>query len=517
MTIIALAASLVAAAQPSWASRALTDLHRAMTIADSTVERFFDGEKTLSMYYVFDTKQKQDVASVWEYTSAFEAMNSILEALNEVKTIAPDLYAAKYNHYLQLMQKFYNGLEQYNAAAAITSYTRTQNWSVYCVHRGANPANSNYREAVYDDQMWITRELLRAYKLTGDAKFLTRAEYLAQYVMDGWDCTLDNNGNEYGGITWGYGYTSKHACSNGPIVAPLAWLADEYQGSSLSLRYFIIQPDGSRVKGPLNRHDFYLESAKKVYQYHKDAFYDKQSGVFHDMRGGVTGELKFDTIQGRRYRAHVDVGNPGGTKFTYNTGTELSGAAELYRITGEQKYLDDMQYISEAAYSYFTHYVKTDSGYARQWPANNSKDYDNMPWFNDVLLRGLLDVYNYSPSVSKSIELFNDNLDYAWTHYRREGMLPDALVEGWGSVKKMMVQTPFALASDYAMLVKYRLRADNPNAASNVVSLKLNKEKRSGVYDMQGRVVCRRNEGGQSIAGLQHGVYVVDGKKIVNH
>ena len=48
---------------------------------------------------------------------------------------------------------------------------------------------------VYDDQMWLIRELLNAYRLTGDEKFLTEAEYLTGYVLDGWDSTLDDNGS----------------------------------------------------------------------------------------------------------------------------------------------------------------------------------------------------------------------------------------------------------------------------------------------------------------------------------
>ncbi len=80
--------------------------------------------------------------------------------------------------------------------------------------------------------MWIVRELLEAYEVTGEKRYLDKAEYLTAYVLDGWDCTLDENGSQHGGITWGPGYVTKHSCSNGPIVAPLVKLADIYKGKS---------------------------------------------------------------------------------------------------------------------------------------------------------------------------------------------------------------------------------------------------------------------------------------------
>ena len=81
---------------------------------------------------------------------------------------------------------------------------------------------------VYDDQEWLVRELVHSYRITGNSKYLEQAEYLAAYVLDGWDCNPDANGGEVGGITWGPGYVTKHACSNGPMITPLVWLYEIY-------------------------------------------------------------------------------------------------------------------------------------------------------------------------------------------------------------------------------------------------------------------------------------------------
>ena len=49
----------------------------------------------------------------------------------------------------------------------------------------------------------LVRELLESYHITGEQRYLEKAEYLMEYVLDGWDCTLDEQGNPLGGITWG--------------------------------------------------------------------------------------------------------------------------------------------------------------------------------------------------------------------------------------------------------------------------------------------------------------------------
>ncbi len=103
------------------------------------------------------------------------------------------------------MQKLYNNADYYLGTFTLTSYTQTAEWTVYGVHRGdvkGGQAKVEGIENVYDDQMWLIRELLKSYKLTNNTNFLEKAEYLTAYILDGWDCTRDENGKEIGGITW---------------------------------------------------------------------------------------------------------------------------------------------------------------------------------------------------------------------------------------------------------------------------------------------------------------------------
>ena len=210
------------------AELASLNLSRAITLADSAFAHNFTGNtmKLLRYYNPITKSTESEVGSVWMYTSAIEAVNGILESLKDMQKQVPDLYAQNYERYLGRLTNLYDGLEYYAGTYTLTSYTQTKKWTVYGVNRADNKGGANVTGVlnVYDDQQWIIRELLRSYKITGNADYLAKAEYLTDYVLDGWDCTLNANGEENGGITWGPGYVTKHSCSNGPMVSPLVWL-----------------------------------------------------------------------------------------------------------------------------------------------------------------------------------------------------------------------------------------------------------------------------------------------------
>ena len=161
---------------------------------------------------------------------------------------------------------------------------------------------------VYDDQMWLIREYLEAYKFTGDTKYLTKAEYLTEYVLDGWDCTLDANGNQNGGIPWGPGYTTKHSCSNGPLISPLVWLHELYKGKNDEITYGYVATDNSRQKKTEKKSDYYLNMAKAVYDYQKQHLLTAE-GVYDDMMGGCVPncDVAYETVNGVKYRKNTQL------------------------------------------------------------------------------------------------------------------------------------------------------------------------------------------------------------------
>lgn len=124
------------------------------------------------------------------------------------------------------------------------------------------------------------------------------------------------------------------------------------------------------------------------------------TGVYEDVLG--TGNtIKYETVDGWKYCKNVDVGEPMGAAYPYNTGTLLSGGAGLYCVIGDSSYLVDARKLSYQSYSKFAfviviggkqcyeyvyHSFLSPDGAVCYW---DGVDY----WFYDVYLRGWLDVY----------------------------------------------------------------------------------------------------------------------------
>lgn len=442
-------------------SIAVRNTQRSMALLDNAIAKFYNsGNRHIAMSYNSVTREAEGEVSVWEYTAAYEAVNSVLEALEAIRATAPGLYKENHGKYVRLLGELYKGLQMYKGSFSLPSYTGRNTWSVYSVDRGADPAGKNYKENVYDDQMWIMREDMRAYRLTGKSCYLDDARHLARYVLDGWDCTLDKSGREYGGITWGPGYTSKHACSNGPAVSPLAWLAGQYRGSNRQESYYTLNEDGTRVSHSVTAYDYFLGFAKKVYDFHVNTFYNVNNNLFWDMCGGK-GEWTTRTTNGVEYRRHVDIGDCSGETFSYNTGSVISGGADLYRLTGDSTYLDDIRQLVNSATTGFTRPMAfTNKGkrvVLHLYHDKYGKAEQGRAWFNDVLVRSFIDANEVDPSLGViGIEYAQLNLDYAYDNNIVDGILPSGLVVVGNP--NIALQQEMSFISVYAQLAKYQSR-----------------------------------------------------------
>lgn len=153
-----------------------------------------------------------------------------------------------------------------------------------------------YYNEFYDDMEWNALTMLRLYNLTGEEKYLTTVKDLWTDIANGWN-------DEYGGggIAWMKSRLySKNACSNGPA-------------SLIAARLYTITKEES-----------YKDWAVKIYDWQKNTLYERSAGAVYDNINGQTNT--------------VDK-----TALTYNQGTFLGTAVELYRITGDQSYLNDAQ------------------------------------------------------------------------------------------------------------------------------------------------------------------------------
>lgn len=432
--------------------QAVRNLSRAVALADSAfAHHFADNTMMMLRYYNPVTRTAEtEVGSVWMYTSAIEAVNSILQSLKDMRRQAPELYAQHYKRYLGILAQLYDGLEYYAGTYTLTSYTQTRQWTVYGVNRGRakGAADVTGMLNVYDDQQWLVRELLRSYKITGKAEYLAKAEYLTDYVLDGWDCTLNADNEENGGITWGPGYITKHSCSNGPMISPLVWLYDIYRSKADKVTCRKVGADGRRYETTDKKADYYLDFAKKVYAWQKKHL-KNGDGVYYDLIGAVGDSVQYETVGGTRYRKGLPLTSPSGISHSYNSGTMLSGTADLYRATRMPQYLADTRQLSTATFGFFAHRDADREGYY----SYSVKGF--APWFNDVLMTGYAEARQLAPDAVKGLKSFQDNLDYAWDHYLTMGHLPANLLTGWNhtaSDNNTEGMFAFAYASEYAVL-----------------------------------------------------------------
>lgn len=446
---------------PNEVSLSEQNLRRAMELTDNAVAAHFTGDgMAMARYYnPYTNVRSEEKGSIWMYTSAIEAVNAILHGLEAQKEHGnAALYNEHFNKYAELLNKLYENADYYRGTFELTSYTQTNAWSVYGVNRGGSKGSAQVAgiENVYDDQMWLIRELLEAYKLTDNAEYLQKAEYLTEYVLDGWDCTLDANGAERGGITWGPGYVTKHACSNGPVVSPLVWLHELYKDKNdeITYRYIDAADKQTRKTMQVKKSDYYLDFAKKIYTWQKNQLL-RGDGVYDDMRGGCSpGNPQTETVNGTVYRKGTTCQDRVGPAITYNSGSMLSGGADLYRVTGDNIYQEDISKLSDASFQYFAKLGQTKDNYYTY----DISGFRN--WFNGVLLRGYVDVYPADGDVAGYIDSFQKNLDYAYDNFLYKGLLPTNLLVGWNrdnGKNNTEGMFNFAFAAEYAVLSQYEL------------------------------------------------------------
>lgn len=157
-----------------------------------------------------------------------------------------------------------------------------------------------------DDMEWMVLAQIRMYESTSEKKYLKKAmQMYNDWIWTQWG--PEDEAPWYGGITWKTDVEkSKNACSNGPAAIIAARLYNFY--------------DVAGMKGKKPREE-YLKEAKKIYHWLKSTLLQPSGAVADNM--ARNGEINRKWI------------------FTYNQGTFLGAAHELYKITGDKQYLAD--------------------------------------------------------------------------------------------------------------------------------------------------------------------------------
>lgn len=158
-----------------------------------------------------------------------------------------------------------------------------------------------------DDMEWIVLAQIRMFESTGNALYINKARQMYDdWIWPTWG--PEDEAPWYGGITWKTDVEkSKNACSNGPAALVAARL----------YRFF----DQAKFKNGKVK-NAYLNEAIKIYTWEKNYLFDRKTGAVYD-NINREGKIQRDWI------------------FTYNIGTFLGAAHELYLSTGDKQYLDD--------------------------------------------------------------------------------------------------------------------------------------------------------------------------------
>ena len=263
----------------------------------------------------------------------------------------------------------------------------------------------------FDDNSIVGLDLVEAYRLTKDEKYIAQAGKVVKFLLSGEDDVFG------GGLWWneslknvqGRDDSNKPACSNSFATLFL-------------LSYYEICPESERTE--------VLDFAKRLYTWLTENLRDPSDGVYwNDMEAGN--------------------GSINTTKWTYNSGAMISNGVRLYKITGESRYLDDAKKTAAGSFSYFVKPIPT-AGIALGYPRNDS-------WFTTKLVKAYIDIEPYYKTATSYIKTFVDYADFAWNHARQKNGL---FYEDWSGTpnpdrdKSLLMQD--AVLESYGAIALYK-------------------------------------------------------------
>lgn len=192
---------------------------------------------------------------------------------------------------------------------------------------------------IYDDIMWWTISFSRAYGIFKDPKYLKLADESFCRVWHG-SYKIKDRGSydeQNGGMFWQWNRdnpsdnsgTGKMSCINFPAVIAAVNLYNNISPSDVQHKTDDnVGFEGNADYPRWHSRDTYLKNAKEIYAWGEKNLFDKGSGNVADSRHGNSVDW------------HATV---------YNQGTFIGASCMLYKVTGEQSYLDNA--ISAANYT----------------------------------------------------------------------------------------------------------------------------------------------------------------------
>lgn len=221
---------------------------------------------------------------------------------------------------------------------------------------------------LYDDMEWMALAWLRAYQATGIERYREAVDTLWADIRTGW--------NEHcgGGIAW---QKTQLDYKNTPANAPAAILA-------------------ARLYQAFGREED-RAWAERIYAWLKTNLVDPVSGfVWDGMNREGDGKIDKDW------------------KFTYCQGVYIGAGVELYRVTGDEAYLEDANRTADAAKAELAH---PETGLL---PLEGTGDGG---LFKGILVRYLAELVRERPSSSAVASWLNANAELLWGRGRGDELL----------------------------------------------------------------------------------------------
>lgn len=359
----------------------------AKTVLDSYIKETAD--KGLVVNNVLnESGEASEITDFWSMTSLL-AMAVRMSAVNNGE------YKAYVDRVVEAME-YYRGCRSDNHAGDGGS---SRIFSVYAVPRGnikgeADVVGERGELSVFDDQIWAAIEMVNAYIIFGDDKYLRIARELTEYIY-----TVGNDPH-LGGIYWGQAYITRHSCSNAPFIK-LAAMMHQVTGE-----------------------EKFLDWSKAIYSFCYNNLRDKNDDLYFDLVGTVYTDPEKDVWHGGVAVANGKIDEK---KYSYNSGAMISGAAFLYAITGEKHYLNEARATAESCRKYFGN-QKIKEGYT-VYPGSDGGT--TFSWFNLIMFKGFYDLYKIDPTSSIYLDEVKAVLDHDYEKYERGGFIPTTGIVGW--------------------------------------------------------------------------------------
>ncbi|MFL9844530.1 glycoside hydrolase family 76 protein [Flavobacterium rhizosphaerae] len=254
-----------------------------------------------------------------------------------------------------ILNKEFGGLEAY--------YDSRPNLPTYQAYVTAIQSTDHY----YDDSAIVAMELIDAYKNTNSPFYLERAISVAEFIMSGEDDVLG------GGLYWFEGQSA--GCNSGPNCIKAA--------NTTAYASFVTAELYKLTNNPV-----YLNFAKRTYLWNYNTLRDPGDNLYYNSK-------------------HITTQQIDATKWTYNAAMMIMAAVDLFEITGDQLYITQATATAQSAFSEWTS-VRNDRLF---YPANDS-------WFNTELMTSYIRLTEHVPQADQYVQVFINNLDYAWDHAR---------------------------------------------------------------------------------------------------